>query len=640
MKRFVHQLHGRRRRLSIAMAVAIFCLCPSPSVVVAQKRIPAQRRLAAGSLPQPKFSDPGRAGKLAAAFPEIEGLFTSWVERQHMPGAVLGIVIDGELAWVKAAGVRNIESRAPVTPDTVFRIASMTKSFTALSILKLRDEGKLSLDDPVARYVPALAGLPYPTSDSPTLTIRHLLTHSEGFPEDNPWGDRQLAQTDATMRAWLRAGIPFSTAPGTAFEYSNYGFAILGQIVAQVSGRPYADYVRDQLLLPLGMRSSTFQMSRVPRDHIALGYRWEDNKWKDEVPLEHGSFGAMGGLWTSARDLARYVAFLMSAFPPRDEAERGPVKRSSAREMQQAWRFQGSSVSRNAVDGPLQLSTSAYGYGLRISQDCKFNHVASHGGGLPAYGSLMTWLPEHGVGLVAMGNVTYASFGGLFNDTLSALHRTGALQPRVVQPSPALLAAQKDVSRLITKWDDSLALHIAADNLFLDESRDRRVERMQELKSKHGECRPATSIDALNALRGNWRMPCERGWLDVSITLAPTMPPRVQLMEVGSVLPPGEEMTKAIDAALRLLSQWDEKRAASLAGPGLDLDRMRRRFAAAAPWGACKAGEAVAGDGERASILKLSCERGPLLARFEVDPASHRLSNINVAPSREQRCVP
>src|SRR5204863_4720281 len=101
-------------------------------------------------------------------------------------------------------GVRETRNHARVTPDTTFRIASMTKSFTALSILKLRDEGKLSLDDPVARYVPALAGLPYPTKDSPTLTIRHLLTHSEGFPEDNPWGDRQLAQSDETLRAWMR----------------------------------------------------------------------------------------------------------------------------------------------------------------------------------------------------------------------------------------------------------------------------------------------------------------------------------------------------------------------------------------------------------------------------------------------------
>jgi CubicO group peptidase (beta-lactamase class C family) len=640
MTRLFPQITTFRSLLSLVTALLIGFLGVSISKVEAQKRVPSSRRLAAGALPQPKFSDPARVGKLAVAFPQIERLFTTWAERQHMPGAVFGIVIDGELVWVKAAGVQDLVNRAPATPDTVFRIASMTKSFTALSILKLRDEGKLSLDDPVARYVPAMAGLPYPTKDSPTLTIRHLLTHSEGFPEDNPWGDRQLAQSDETIRAWMRAGIPFSTAPGTAYEYSNYGFAILGQIVSRVSGRPYDDYVRDQILLPLGMRSSTFHMTSVPQARIALGYRWEDNKWKDEAALAHGSFGSMGGLWTTARDLARWVSFLMSAFPPRDEAEKGPVKRSSAREMQQAWRFQGTSMSRNALDAPLTLSTSAYGYGLRISQDCRFNHVVGHGGGLPAYGSLMQWLPEYGVGLVAMGNVTYASFGGLFTDTFTALYQSGALQPRIVQPSPALLAAQNDISQLITNWDDALALRIAADNLFLDDSKERRAVRMRDLNTIHGACRQVADIDAENALRGKWRMPCERGWLDVGITLAPTMPPRVQLLNVQSVMPPGEGMTKTIDNVLRLLNKWDEKQATSIAAAGLDIERTRRQVEAASVWGMCKAGEAVSGDGTSDSVMRLSCDRGTLLARFVLDPETHRLSNFNLVPSRDQRCLP
>jgi CubicO group peptidase (beta-lactamase class C family) len=115
------------------------------------------RRYASETLPQPRFQDPERARKLAAAFPEIETAFQERVERQRIPGAVLGIIIDGELVWVKTAGVADTKTKTPVTPDTVFRIASMTKSFTALAILKLRDEGKLSLDDPVAKYVPALA---------------------------------------------------------------------------------------------------------------------------------------------------------------------------------------------------------------------------------------------------------------------------------------------------------------------------------------------------------------------------------------------------------------------------------------------------------------------------------------------------
>ncbi len=517
----------------------------------------AQRRFAEGTVPPPKFADPQRKQKLAAAFPEIEKLFMAYVQRANMPGAAMGIIVDGELVWVKATGVRETTDKAPVTPDTVFRIASMTKSFTAMAILKLRDEGKLSLDDAVAKYIPALADLPYPTKDSPAITIRHLLTHSEGFPEDNPWGDRQLAQTDETVRAWMRAGIPFSTPPGTAFEYSNYGFGILGQIVTRASGKEYGVYVRDNILRPLGMNSSTFDMSAVPREHIALGYRFEDGGWKPEPILAHGSFGAMGGLWTSTRDLARYVAFLMSAYPARDEADNGPIKRSSAREMQQVGRFQPGGAFRGVVDGPLQFNAGGYGYGLGVSQDCRFDHTVGHGGGLPGYGSLMRWLPEYGVGLIGMSNRTYGGFGGVFNDALNELYKTGALKPRVVQPSPALLSAQADVSQLIIKWDDALANRIAADNLFLDVPAEVRKSRWESLAKDHGVCRPATSIEPENALRGTWKMMCERGWLEVGITLAPTMPPKVQLVSIAPVLPPNAEMTTTIETLGKLLVAWD-----------------------------------------------------------------------------------
>lgn len=184
----MQRFYGFASVIVACLLVAWFCVMNVPAAV--SQTVRTQQRFMTGSLPRPQFADPDRARKLAAAFPEVERLFTAWVKQRHMPGAVVGILIDGELAWVKTAGVREIDSHASVTPDTVFRIASMTKSFTALAILKLRDEGKLSLDDPIARYVQAAADLPYPTKDSPLLTIRHLLTHSEGFPEDNPWGDQ------------------------------------------------------------------------------------------------------------------------------------------------------------------------------------------------------------------------------------------------------------------------------------------------------------------------------------------------------------------------------------------------------------------------------------------------------------------
>ena len=225
-------------------------------------------------------------------------------------------MIDGDLAYVKGFGVRDRTSQAPVTPDTVFRIASMTKSFTALSILKLRDAGKLSLEDPVAKWIPEFARFQYPTRDTAPIRIRQLMSHGAGFPEDNPWGDRQLSTDDATLTRWLEQGLPFSTPPDTSFEYSNYGFALLGRIVSKASGVPYAEYLAKNILAPLGMRSTTLEAATLPANVRAMGYRLLENEYFEEPSLPHGAFGSMGGLLTSARDLGRYVAFHLSAFPP------------------------------------------------------------------------------------------------------------------------------------------------------------------------------------------------------------------------------------------------------------------------------------------------------------------------------------
>jgi CubicO group peptidase (beta-lactamase class C family) len=167
----------------------------------------------------PRFADPERRQNLSRAFGDIDRLMQDFTKREYIPGATWGIVIDGELAHLGVTGSRDLSAAQPVGADTVFRIASMTKSFTAMAILKLRDEGKLALDDPAEKYVPELRGLRYPTSDSPRITVRHLLSHAEGFPEDNPWGDQQLSVTDAQFSSMVRAGIPFSNPPGVAYEY-------------------------------------------------------------------------------------------------------------------------------------------------------------------------------------------------------------------------------------------------------------------------------------------------------------------------------------------------------------------------------------------------------------------------------------
>jgi CubicO group peptidase (beta-lactamase class C family) len=484
-----------------------------------------------------RFAGEDRRARLATAFPEIDRLMKDFVARSHVPGAAWGIVIDGELAHTGATGFRELATKTAVDADTVFRIASMTKSFTAMAILKLRDDGKLSLDDAAERFVPELKALKYPSADSPRITIRHLLSHSAGFPEDNPWGDQQLAESEEAFSAMMRGGIPFSNAPGVAYEYANYGFAILGRVVARASGVPYNDYVATHIFRPLGMSSTTMEPTSVPAPRLAHGYRWEDDTWKEEPQLTDGAFGPMGGMLTSIRDLARYVGALLAAWPPRDGPEDGPIRRSSLREMQQIARHAGATVTRDPSTSAVQLSAGGYGYGLNVSQTCAFRHIVAHGGGLPGFGSLMRWLPEHGVGIIAFGNRTYTGWGGVSGQALDALVRTGALQPRVPQPSAALVDMRETVTRLIDRWDDRLADRIAAENLFLDQSKERRRRALETIRAKVGACRADGPFDVENALRGQWTLTCERGTLRAGITLAPTMPPLVQFLSVREVQP-------------------------------------------------------------------------------------------------------
>lgn len=487
--------------------------------------------------PPPAFADAARREKLARAFPEIDRIMTDFATRAHVPGAAWGIVIDGELAHSGVTGYRDLAAKSPVEPDTAFRIASMTKSFTAMAILKLRDEGKLSLDDPAEKYVPEMKALVYPTGDSPRITIRHLLSHSEGFPEDNPWGDRQLADTDAQLSAMIRGGIPFSTSPGTAYEYSNYGFAILGRIISNVSGQPYRTYIRSNILAPLKMANTTLEPSEVPQERFAHGYRWEDERWKEEPVLPDGAFGSMGGMITTVPDLARYVAAYLGAWPPHDGPETAPIRRSSLREMQQVWRPSPAAVGRSA-SGAIRLNTGGYAFGLRVSQTCDFRHIVAHSGGLPGYGSQMRWLPEYGVGIIAFGNLRYTGWQAPVDAAFDALLRTGALQPRVVQPSPALIDARNAAAKLVVKWDDALADSIAAENLFLDTDKAHRRADLDRLHEAVGACTAGSGFDNVeNALRGSWVMDCERGKVRASITLAPTMPPKVQFFSARQARP-------------------------------------------------------------------------------------------------------
>jgi len=294
--------------------------------------------------PPPAPRPPEQRAKLADLVPQLDKLFADDVAKNHYPGLGVGIVLDGELVYARGFGFRDLGAKSPFGVDTVFRIASVTKGFTAMAVLKLRDEGKLSLDVPAAEYYPPLAALAYPTRDSPPVTVRQLLTHGSGLPEDNYWADVAIDMTDADLAALVQSGMSFSSAPDTRFAYSNVGYALIGKIIEKVSGMPAREYVRQQVLLPLGMTASAWELEEVPRDRLAFGYRGaegyrsQDGRQEPAPILRDGVFDVAGGLYTTVQDMARYLAFQLSAWPPSDGPETGPVRRSSEREMQQGQR--------------------------------------------------------------------------------------------------------------------------------------------------------------------------------------------------------------------------------------------------------------------------------------------------------------
>ena len=477
------------------------------------------------------------AAQDAALFAEVDRAMENFRLDAHVPGMVWGIVQDGRLVHVKGAGVQDIATKRPVTPDSLFRIASMTKAFTALSILELRDDGKLALDAPVDTYVPELRGWKYPTGDSPKIRVRDLLTHTAGFVTDDPWGDRQTPMPEEDFTRLLREGVPFTRPPGTAMEYSNLGYALLGRIIGNVSALPYKDYVQRLLFTPLGMTSTGYDVAAAPAERRALGYRWEGDTWKLEPTMAHGAFGAMGGIQTSAADYAKWVAYLLSAWPARDGADNGPVRRSSVRELAQGANFPGVRM-RPGSSGPDACRQAAtYAMGFSAAADCELGLTLSHGGGYPGYGSHVLLLPDYGVGVFALANRTYAGPRAPVWDAAVTLLRGGRLKPRFSPPSTALAAGYAAVAKMVAAGSVTSSGDVLAMNFLMDRDAEHWSRDLAELKAQVGTCDTAAPIAPTGALSGNFTWQCERGRVRGSVLLAPTSTPRIQSLTLTRATP-------------------------------------------------------------------------------------------------------
>ena len=470
-----------------------------------------------------------------AAIADVDRIFAGWALDSHVPGLVYGIVQDGRLVHVRGVGMQDIATRQPVSPDTLFRIASMSKAFTALAILKLRDEGKVVLDAPADTYVPELKRWRYPTTDSPRITVRNLLTHSAGFVEDNPWGDRQQVLPEADFTALLRAGPPFARSPGLGMEYSNYGYAILGRIISNVSGQRYQDYIRTRIMAPLGMRSTGYDIFASPADRRAIGYRWQDNAFVREPDMKDGAFGAMGGVETSASDYAKWVTFLLDAWPNRDGPDAGPVKRATVREIVTGLNFAGGTMRSAAIGGAPCRQAVAYGMAWRVVDDCDLGRVVTHTGGYPGYGSVVLLLPDKGVGIFAFTSRTYGGPSLPAFRAALALQKAGAFVDRKLEVSPGLAAAYT-AARAVWQAGDIAAAPLA-DNMALDRDAPRWKTLLADLRAQVGPCNADEAIAPISAMEGRFLWTCEHGRITGRVQRAPLQEVKLQALEFAVQAP-------------------------------------------------------------------------------------------------------
>ena len=269
-------------------------------------------------------------------------LFESWIEGkmayQGLPGVSVGVVEGDTLVWSKGFGYSNVGERTATTPATLYRIGSITKLFTATAILQLVEQGKLQLDDPVTRHLPRFhMRNPYP--DAPPITIRHLLTHSSGLPAEGPfdyWTDARFPTFAELCKALEQEEVAFP--PETHLKYSNLGYALLGQIVATISGEPFEQYVQRAILKPLGMSATSAAAGPDVRARLAVGYgrRMPDGSRAVRAFEDMNGLGAAGNMSSTVADLARFVSAIF-----RTDSASGPhvLREATWKRMQQPQRM-------------------------------------------------------------------------------------------------------------------------------------------------------------------------------------------------------------------------------------------------------------------------------------------------------------
>jgi CubicO group peptidase (beta-lactamase class C family) len=333
---------------------------------------------------------------------ELRAKVRELLSRRPAVGLALGVVRDGHLEFFHGHGLADIASNTPITDTTVFRIGSITKPFTAIAVMQLWEQGLVDLDAPANDYLRAYRLVSAQVGGRP-VTLRHLLTHTSGIPEVR--GVADLLQSDLTpsggrpahlsvrfgeplpsLAEYYRDGLRIVVEPGSAFAYTNHGFATLGQIVEDVSGLPLERYFRERIFEPLGMTDTDLVRSERLAARLATGYVLGRNGAKP-VPDRDWTGRGAGGIYSTTRDIARFAAALLGA----GANEHGRIlERATVATM---------------FEAHYQPDARIPGIGLALFRgDVGGHRTVGHDGILPGFNSALLLAPDDGIGLIAFTN--------------------------------------------------------------------------------------------------------------------------------------------------------------------------------------------------------------------------------------------
>jgi CubicO group peptidase (beta-lactamase class C family) len=349
----------------------------------------------------------------------IGGILNRW----PAVGLALGVVRNGSLEFFSGHGLADIASNTPVTEDTVFRIGSITKTFTAIAVMQLWERGLVDLDAPANDYLRAYELIPARTTHRPA-TVRHLLTHTSGIPEvvypsrilGPVFGEMvKLGRPVPSLADHYRGGIRLAAEPGTRYTYSSDGFATLGQIVEDVSGTPFDRYLRGRIFEPLGMADTDLLRSDRVKARLATGYEL-GSKGAGAVDDRELITAGGGAIFSTPRDMARYVATLLGG----GANEHGSVLRPE--------------TLATMFEPQYQPDARIPGMGLAFSRVDVGGHLAvEHGGILPGFTSQIFIVPDDGVGVIAFTNGARLAMLWLPGEVVGLLRHTLGVPDEVIR---------------------------------------------------------------------------------------------------------------------------------------------------------------------------------------------------------------